>query len=123
MTDDPKIFSITTPLYYANAAFHLGHSYSTYVCDTFTRFYKMLGYDTYFITGSDEHGEKIMQSAEARRLSPIEWTDIVVEDGKALWQRLGIEYDYFVRTTQREPEDHQSLEDLRRLQYPIRSKS
>jgi len=106
MTDDTKIFCITTPLYYANAPFHLGHAYSTYVCDTLTRFHKMLGYDTFFITGSDEHGEKIKQSALERGFKPIEWTDKVVEDGKALWEKLGIEYDYFVRTTQRKPEDH-----------------
>jgi len=108
MTHDTKIFSITTPLYYTNAPFHLGHAYSTYVCDTLTRFHKMLGYDTYFITGSDEHGEKIKQSAIAQGLEPIEWTTKVVEDGKALWKRLGINYDYFIRTTQREPEDHYS---------------
>jgi len=106
MTDETGIFAITTPLYYANAPFHLGHAYSTYVCDTLTRFYKMRGYDTYFITGSDEHGEKIKQAAIDVGLSPLEWTDKVVADGKALWERCGIEYDYFVRTTQREPEDH-----------------
>ncbi|MCX6647370.1 MAG: class I tRNA ligase family protein, partial [bacterium] len=106
MTDNPKIFAITTPLYYTNAAFHLGHTYSSYVCDTLTRFYRMLGYDAYFITGSDEHGQKIKDSATAHGLKPIEWTTKIVEDGKALWKRCGIEYDYFVRTTQRKPEDH-----------------
>lgn len=106
MTDNKKIFAITTPLYYTNAAFHLGHAYSSYVCDTLTRFHRMLGYDSYFITGSDEHGQKIKDSATAQGLGPIEWTTRIVEDGKALWKRCGIEYDYFIRTTQREPEDH-----------------
>ena len=106
MTDTSKIFAITTPLYYTNAAFHLGHVYSSYVCDTLTRFYRMRGYDAYFITGSDEHGQKIKDSAIAQGLKPIEWTTKIVEDGKKLWKRCGIEYDYFVRTTQREPEDH-----------------
>ncbi len=106
MNDDTKIFSITTPLYYANASFHLGHAYSTYVCDTLIRFYRMLGYQTYFITGSDEHGEKIKAAAESHGFTPLEWTDRVVEAGKALWKSCGIEYDYFVRTTQHEPEDH-----------------
>ncbi len=106
MTEEAKVFSITTPLYYANAPFHLGHAYSTYVCDTLTRFYRALGYETYFITGSDEHGEKIKQSAESHGFSPQEWTDKVVEDGKKLWDRCGIEYSYFVRTTQRKPQDH-----------------
>jgi len=106
MTDDSKIFSITTPLYYANAPFHLGHVYSTYVCDSVTRFFRMQGYSTYFITGSDEHGDKIKNAAEAQDMTPLQWTDRVVEDGKALWKRCGIEYDYFVRTTQQEPENH-----------------
>jgi len=106
MTEEKKIFAITTPLYYANAPFHLGHAYSTFVCDTITRFHRMLRYDTFFITGSDEHGEKIKQAAANLGLSPIEWTDRVVEEGKKLWDRCDIEYDYFVRTTQRKPEDH-----------------
>ncbi len=106
MNDETKVFGITTPLYYANAPWHLGHAYSTYVCDTVNRFYKALGYRTYFITGSDEHGEKIKTAAESHGMSPLEWTDRIVELGKALWERCGIEYDYFVRTTQREPEDH-----------------
>jgi methionyl-tRNA synthetase len=106
MTEETGIFTITTPLYYANAPFHLGHAYSTYVCDTLVRFYRMQGYDTYFITGSDEHGEKIKQAADALGLTPIEWTDRVVEEGKKLWKRCDIEYDYFVRTTQRKPDDH-----------------
>ncbi len=106
MTDETKKFGITTPLYYANAQWHLGHAYSTYVCDTMNRFHRALGYDTWFITGSDEHGEKIKEAAESRGMSPLEWTDRIVEKGKALWERCGIDYDYFVRTTQREPEDH-----------------
>jgi methionyl-tRNA synthetase len=106
MTDETKIFGITTPLYYANAPWHLGHAYSTLVCDTINRFHRALGYRTWFITGSDEHGEKIKSAAESRGMSPLEWTDRIVEQGKALWKRCGIEYDYFVRTTQRKPEDH-----------------
>jgi len=106
MTDEQGIFAITTPLYYANAPFHLGHAYSTYVCDTLTRFHKMLGDRTYFITGSDEHGEKIKRAAGSHGLTPLEWTDRVVDAGKALWKRCGIEYDYFVRTSQHQPDDH-----------------
>ncbi|HDS30869.1 MAG TPA: methionine--tRNA ligase, partial [Firmicutes bacterium] len=106
MSEETKIFGITTPLYYANAEWHLGHAYSTLVCDTINRFRRALGYKTWFITGSDEHGEKIKTAAESRGVSPLEWTDKVVEHGKSLWKRCGIEYDYFVRTTQREPDDH-----------------
>jgi methionyl-tRNA synthetase len=106
MPNDSNTFAITTPLYYVNGYFHLGHSYTTYVCDTINRFQKMLGKETFFITGSDEHGVKIKEAAESHGVSPLEWADRIVEDGKALWSRIGIDYDYFVRTTQRAPEDH-----------------
>ena len=66
----------------------------------------MLGKETFFITGSDEHGVKIKEAAETHGMTPLEWADRIVEDGKSLWKRIGIDYDYFVRTTQRAPEDH-----------------
>jgi methionyl-tRNA synthetase len=106
MQDDSNTFAITTPLYYVNGFFHLGHAYTTYVCDSITRFQKMQGKETFFITGSDEHGAKILEAAESHGMTPLEWSDRIVEDGKALWSRIGIEYDYFVRTTQKEPENH-----------------
>jgi methionyl-tRNA synthetase len=106
MPDQTGTFAITTPLYYVNSYFHLGHTYTTFVCDTITRFHKMLGDETFFITGSDEHGVKIKEAAESHGMTPIQWADRIVEDGKALWKRIGVDYDYFVRTTQREPEDH-----------------
>ncbi|HEX9744053.1 MAG TPA: methionine--tRNA ligase [bacterium] len=113
MTNENKIFGITTPLYYVNARWHLGHAYSTFVCDTLTRFHKVNGYETFFVTGSDEHGVKVKEAAEAKGVTPIQWADEIVEHGKSLWERCGIEYDYFVRTTQREPEDHYA--DVQRL--------
>lgn len=106
MPEKPNKFAITTPLYYTNGPFHLGHAYTSFVCDSIVRFRKMMGDETYFITGSDEHGAKIKEAAEAHGMTPIEWADAIVEDGKKLWKRIGINYDYFVRTTQRAPEDH-----------------
>lgn len=98
-----KKFYITTPIYYPSASFHIGHCYTTIIADSIARYKRLDGYDTYFLTGSDEHGEKIEKKAEEAGVTPIEYVDKIVENAKDLWQSLGISYDRFIRTTD---EDH-----------------
>jgi methionyl-tRNA synthetase len=95
-------FYITTPIYYVNASPHIGHSYTTIAADTLTRYKRReLGKDkVWFLTGSDEHGQKIQRAAEAAKLSPQEFVDKVVVQFKGLWQALNISYDDFIRTTE-----------------------
>ncbi|MEG2172783.1 MAG: methionine--tRNA ligase [Desulfovibrionaceae bacterium] len=92
-------FYITTPIYYVNARPHLGHAYTTIVADSLARFHKLLGQKTRFLTGTDEHGDKIVQAAEKAGLSPQDFVNNVSGEFKALWPQLGIDYDAFVRTT------------------------
>lgn len=92
-------FYLTTPIYYVNAKPHLGHAYSTIVGDAITRFHKMLGDKTFYLTGTDEHGDKIVQAAEKRNLSAREFVDEISAHFKSLWPRLAIGNDYFARTT------------------------
>ena len=92
-------FYITTPIYYVNARPHIGHTYTTTVCDALARRQRLLGTDTYFLTGTDEHGQKIERSASAAGKSPQEFTDEVAAQFKALWDRMGISYNKFIRTT------------------------
>ncbi|MFA5084960.1 MAG: methionine--tRNA ligase [Candidatus Omnitrophota bacterium] len=95
-------FYITTPLYYVNSKPHIGHSYTNIAVDTVSRFYRMKGYDVFFMTGTDEHGEKIEKATLAQGFKAGEekrFVDDIVPVFKELWQRLGIEYDHFIRTT------------------------
>src|SRR5438067_1653474 len=92
-------FYITTPIYYVNARPHIGHAYTTIVCDVVARRQRMLGSDTFFLTGTDEHGQKIERSAAAAGKSPKQWTDAVAAEYRSLWDRMGISYDGFIRTT------------------------
>ena len=94
-----KSFYITTPLYYVNAKPHIGHAYTNILCDTFARWHRMLGEKVFFLTGTDEHGTKIEKAAREQGKEPRAYTDEMVPEFKKLWQRLGIEYDYFIRTT------------------------
>src|SRR5271170_2898436 len=95
-----KKFYITTPIYYVNARPHIGHAYTTIACDTIARRQRMLGADTYFLTGTDEHGQKIERAAEAAGKTSQEYTDEVSAQFRALWNRMGITYDDFIRTTE-----------------------
>ena len=90
---------ITTPLYYVNAAPHVGHSYTEIAADGLARYYRLAGRDTFLLTGTDEHGEKIAQAAAAAGLSPKAFADQASEIFRRLWQMLGIRYDHFIRTT------------------------
>jgi len=97
---EKKTFYITTPIYYPSANLHIGHAYCTVMADTMTRYKKMQGYETYFLTGSDEHGQKIERVAKAEGVTPIEYTDKIVATFQDLWKRLLISNDDFIRTTQ-----------------------
>src|SRR5437870_1095571 len=94
-----KTFYITTPIYYVNARPHIGHAYTTIACDTIARRQRMMGYDTYFLTGTDEHGQKIERAAQAAGKTPQHLTTDVAAEFRALWDRLGLTYDDFIRTT------------------------
>ncbi|HET9916672.1 MAG TPA: class I tRNA ligase family protein, partial [Candidatus Binatia bacterium] len=93
---------ITTPIYYVNAEPHLGHTYTTVVGDTLKRYYRALGYETYFLTGTDEHGDKIAQAAAATDTDPQSYVDRVSGLYRATWDSCGIAYDQFIRTTDAE---------------------
>jgi methionyl-tRNA synthetase len=99
MSKQPEKFFITTPIYYVNARPHIGHTYTTVVCDAIARRQRMMGHDTYFLTGTDEHGQKIERSAAASGKSPQQFTDQVSAEFRTLWDRMGISYDQFIRTT------------------------
>ncbi|MEO6120114.1 MAG: class I tRNA ligase family protein, partial [Terriglobales bacterium] len=92
-------FYITTPIYYVNSRAHVGHAYTTIACDAVARRQRMLGVDTYFLTGTDEHGQKIERSAAAAGKSPKAFADEVSADFRRLWDKLGISYDRYIRTT------------------------
>jgi methionyl-tRNA synthetase len=98
-----KPFYITTPIYYVNAKPHIGHVYSTLIADVINRYNKLLKKDTYFLTGTDEHGLKIQQASEKNNLSPKEFTDKISNNFKETFNKMGFEYDRFIRTTD---EDH-----------------
>lgn len=93
-------FYITTPIYYVNAKPHLGHAYTTIVADSMNRFHKLLGDETFFLTGTDEHGDKIVQAAEKGGQTPREYVDEISAMFSGLWPGLQIENDDFIRTTQ-----------------------
>ncbi|MGA2964861.1 MAG: methionine--tRNA ligase [Terriglobales bacterium] len=94
-----KKFYITTPIYYVNARPHIGHAYTTIACDTIARRHRMLGDDTWFLTGTDEHGQKIERAAQAAGKTPQQLTDEVSAEFRGLWDRMGLTYDDFIRTT------------------------
>lgn len=97
-------YYITTPIYYPSAKFHIGHCYTTIVADAIARYKRLLGYDVFFQTGTDEHGSKIEQKAKEAGKTPQEYVDVIIADAKDLWSKLGISYDYFIRTTDKDHE-------------------
>jgi len=94
-----KPFYITTPIYYVNARPHLGHAYTTIVADVACRFHSMRGEETFFLTGTDEHGDKVVRSAKKEGLSPRTYVDQISGLFRSLWPELNIRYNYFIRTT------------------------
>ena len=102
----PDPFYITTPIYYVNARPHLGHAYTTITADVACRFHAMKGAETFFLTGTDEHGDKIERAARKEDMTPRDYADKISGIFKALWPELNIRYNRFIRTT--DP-DHQAL--------------
>lgn len=94
-----ETFYITTPIYYPNDKLHIGHSYTTVAADALARYKKLRGYDVWFITGTDEHGQKIEETARKSGASPKEYVDRIVESVIELWELMDISYDDFIRTT------------------------
>lgn len=108
-------FFITTPIYYVNARPHLGHAYTTIVADTLSRFHKLLGEKTFFLTGTDEHGDKIVQAAEKAGMAPQAFVDEISGAFQALWPQLGIKNDRFIRTT--DPAHKKCVQDFMQRVY------
>ncbi len=98
-TQPSSTFYVTTPIYYVNARPHIGHAYTTIVADVLARRHRLLGDDTFFLTGTDEHGQKIERSAAAAGVAPQQFTDQVSAEFRTLWDRMGLSYDAYIRTT------------------------
>ena len=94
-------FYITTPLYYVNDEPHIGTAYTTILADVLNRYYQSIGYDTFFLTGTDEHGQKVQEAANKNNISPKEHVDKVVKRFKNVWNKLDIKYNDFIRTTEK----------------------
>jgi methionyl-tRNA synthetase len=92
-------FYVTTPIYYVNDAPHIGHAYTTTLADVLNRYHRLFGDDTYFLTGTDEHGQKVQSTARDRGIEPQAHCDEYVEHFKDIWKELDINYDFFIRTT------------------------
>lgn len=100
MTENRKSFYLTTPIYYPSGRLHIGHAYTTVAGDAMCRYKRLRGYDVMFLTGTDEHGQKIEEKAKAKGISPIAYVDDMVAQIKQLWDKLDISYDDFIRTTE-----------------------
>lgn len=102
---EKQTFYITTPIYYPSDKLHIGHSYTTVAADAMARFKRMTGYDVMFLTGTDEHGQKIEKIAQENNVSPKQYVDHIVAGIKELWKLMDISYDDFIRTTDRRHEE------------------
>lgn len=100
MTTNKKTFYLTTPIYYPNDKLHIGHAYTTVAGDAMARYKRLRGYETFFLTGTDEHGQKIERKAAEAGKTPLELVDGIVKGIKDLWSKLDISYDDFIRTTE-----------------------
>ncbi|WP_410985530.1 methionine--tRNA ligase [Bacillus cereus] len=100
MTEEKKTFYITTPIYYPSGKLHIGHAYTTVAGDAMARYKRMQGYDVHYLTGTDEHGQKIQKKAEELQITPQAYVDNIVEGIKELWEKMDISYDDFIRTTE-----------------------
>ncbi len=94
-----KTYYLTTPIYYVNGKPHIGHAYTSILCDTFARFHRLRGEPVFYITGTDEHGIKVQKAAIEQKKEPKAFVDEIVPQFKDLWRVLGIRYDHFIRTT------------------------
>tara|TARA_B110000263_G_scaffold56095_1_gene47602 strand:- start:220 stop:1725 length:1506 start_codon:yes stop_codon:yes gene_type:complete len=107
-----KKFYITTPIYYVNDEPHIGHAYTTILADVINRYYKGIGYKTFFLTGTDEHGLKVQQAAQKNKRTPQNHVNQHVEAFQNIWKKLNIEYDYFIRTT--------DTQHIQKVQYALK---
>lgn len=105
-----RAYYITTPIYYVNASPHIGHAYTTIVADVLARYYRLAGYRTFFVTGTDEHGDKIAEAAQKAGISPKAYADRISAQFRSLWPELAVANDYFIRTT-----DANHVENVRRI--------
>src|SRR6187401_1418992 len=97
-----KTYYVTTPIYYVNDRPHIGHAYTTIAGDVLTRWHRQRGEDVWYLTGTDEHGEKVLRSAEAKGLSPQEWADRLVDDAwRPVLETIDVANDDFIRTTEK----------------------
>ena len=103
-------FYITTPIYYPSDNLHIGHAYCTTIADTVARYKRANGFEVMFLTGSDEHGQKIQRKAEEKGITPLEYVDVIVANFKLLWKMLGISNDDFIRTS--EKRHHKVVQDV-----------
>ena len=94
-------FYVTTPIYYVNDKPHIGHAYTTLLADVLARYHRNLGQETFFLTGLDEHGQKVQQAAERRNVEPMKHCDEMAPRFIELWEKLHISYDDFIRTTEK----------------------
>lgn len=101
---EKRKYYITTPIYYPSAKLHIGHTYCTTIADSLARFHRLRGDDVLFLTGSDEHGQKIQRAAEEKGVKPIEYVDEIVSLFQELWKKLNISNDDFIRTTEKRHE-------------------
>jgi methionyl-tRNA synthetase len=104
MSEKKNTYFITTPIYYPSAKLHIGHTYCTTIADSLARYHRLKGDDVFFLTGSDEHGQKIQRAAEAKGMTPIEYVDGIVSLFQQLWKKLNISNDDFIRTTEKRHE-------------------
>lgn len=100
MAEEKKTFYITTPIYYPSGKLHIGHAYTTVAGDAMARYKRMQGYDVHYLTGTDEHGQKIQKKAEELKVTPQAYVDNIVAGIKELWEKMDISYDDFIRTTE-----------------------
>lgn len=117
MKSNDRPIYITTPIYYVNDKPHVGHAYTTIVADFLTRAFRLLGREAYFLTGTDEHGAKVAEVARANGMTPQQWCDTHAQYFKDAWKRLGIENDYFVRTT-----DDRHVQGVRKMLERLHAK-
>ena len=107
---EKKSFYITTPIYYPSDSLHIGHAYTTTIADTMARYKRLAGHDVLFVTGSDEHGQKIQRKADEKKITPIQYVDKIVASFQHLWEKLNISHDDFIRTT--EQRHHAVVQDI-----------
>lgn len=109
MQEKLKTFYLTTPIYYPSGNLHIGHAYTTVAGDAMARYKRMRGFDVMYLTGTDEHGQKIQRKAEEKGISPQQYVDEIVDGIKDLWKKLDISYDDFIRTTE---ERHKQIVEM-----------